>query len=180
MAIAIDATVGGASSNSYVTTTEADTYFEGRLETDEWDSATSANQIAALVMAVRWIDREMYKGVRVDDTQALQWPRYGVVKPDLAYSVLNNPATFEESTWYETTEIPDRVKNAQMECALALLKDSALLDDTGLEAYENVRIGNLDVTPRHAYRTAEIPESARRELKPLLRLTSQGVRLIRG
>ena len=39
MAVVIIADVGGATSNSYVTLAEADTYFEARLHTSVWDNA---------------------------------------------------------------------------------------------------------------------------------------------
>jgi hypothetical protein len=179
MAATIDATVGGASANSYVDSAEFLAWADTRQPATAHTDATADERIRALISATRRLDQERYKGVRVDETQALQWPRYGVEKPDIAYSVLDGPV-FSESTWYETTEIPQRVKDAQMELAYQFLAGNASPDDTGLEGFMGVKVGSLDVTPNHARRAGTLPESVRREIRPLLRAGDGGVRLVRG
>ena len=62
--------------SAYVTESEADTYFSERLNTEAWDDATSIDRIKALKMATRAIDRLNYVGIRNDENQELQFPRY--------------------------------------------------------------------------------------------------------
>lgn len=169
MAASIDATVGGASANSYVAVADATSYFDGRLNVSEWDEASSDEQIRALIQAAYRLEQEQFKGVRVNETQALQWPRYGVEKPDIAYSVLDGPI-FTESTWYGTDEIPERIKRAQMELALYLLKQGTddPMQPTGLEGYRTTKVGSIEVEKDPGFRAGDLPEHVRRFLRPLL------------
>lgn len=95
---------------------------EGRLNSDSWDNATTDEQNRALVEATREIDSLVgWVGRRVDDVQALSWPRYNAEIPDAG------------SDWYfSETEIPQAVKNATMELAFQFLvggtSDIASLD----------------------------------------------------
>ena len=94
MAVAtIDATVGGASSNSYVTPAEAEIYFEIRPGSEKWDELDSDRKRAALIFATMLIDRETFWSRKNDSTQALKFPRGTAVSPI----------------------IPGKVKTAQME-----------------------------------------------------------------
>lgn len=131
--MALDATVGGTSSNSYVTQADATTYFGHRFDATEWTNASSDNRNIALMMATARLDQEEYTGLRVDDDQRLKWPRYGV---------------YVDNVYQEETAVPRPIKEATYELALAFLKDSTLLADTGLEGFQSVKLGELDVTPR--------------------------------
>jgi hypothetical protein len=179
MPATIDPTVGGASANSYATLAEFATWAGERHPATAHEDAVDDERTRALISAARRLDVERYKGVRVNETQALQWPRYGVEKPDLAYSVLSG-AVFTESTWYATDEIPGRIKRAQMELAYQILAGNASPDDTGLEGFRNVKVGTLDITPNHARRAGVLPESVRREIRPLMLASDNTVRLVRG
>ena len=83
---------------SYVTTAEATTYFGSRLHAEAWTAAKDADQQKALDMATRVIDRTPVVGVKSSYNQTNQFPRY----PD--------------------TEVPQAVKDATCEEALALLE----------------------------------------------------------
>ena len=81
MAITLDATVGGASANTYITLDDANAIIEGFVLSDDnaaWDNSTTDNKNRALFTAAQRIDREKFLGARVADTQALEWPRSGV------------------------------------------------------------------------------------------------------
>ena len=85
MAITLDATVGGANANTYITLADANSFIEGLVLSDDaaaWDGSSNDNKNRALFTAAQRIDREKFLGARVDDTQALEWPRSGVRKPD--------------------------------------------------------------------------------------------------
>ncbi|HHX28567.1 MAG TPA: hypothetical protein GX716_06080 [Firmicutes bacterium] len=83
---------------AYATTEEANTYFASRLHIEAWMRASTCDKGKALDMATRAIDRTPLKGVKASYDQANQFPRY----PD--------------------AEVPQAVKDACCEEALALLE----------------------------------------------------------
>jgi len=109
--------------NSYVSLDEAEQYFAGRLYTDEWNNADATTKEKALLMACRRIERLQFRGIKADpDTQVLQFPR--------ALPAVNMPLypserrfNFDYALNYIIQDkVPDEVKWAQCEEALALLK----------------------------------------------------------
>jgi hypothetical protein len=167
MAAVIDATVGGTSSNSYSTVALGTVYFDERLQSAAW--ATTDDQTRALIMATRRIDEEDFGGWRNTDAQALKWPRDGATVDGVDLS---------------TTAIPDIVIRATYELALVLLtKDDAsedFLANSGLEAFENVKVGPLDVTPRISHMDGDLPEEVYRLLAPVLRSSRLTGALVRA
>ena len=151
MAISIDATVGGASANSYITLSDANAIIEGLIADDDvaaWDSSTTDNQNRALYTAAVRVDRERFLGARVTNTQALQWPRQGVRKPDTYINTYSIGFPFRISTdYFAETEIPEQVKKAQVILAVYLNNNKDGLGLSGLEVFKNVKIGNLDAIP---------------------------------
>lgn len=122
----IVATVGGATSNSYITLGDAKTYFSWRLYTDAWDEANDQQREAALLMACQRLEQEDYIGIVVDeDVQALKWPRQLNEDGDLIRT-------------YPITTVPQPIKNAQCEVALWILKTSGVTAG----AIESIKIGN--------------------------------------
>ena len=151
MAITLDATVGGASANTYLTLSDAQDIVDGLVQDDDvvaWASATTDQKNRALYTAAQRLDRERYLGARATDTQALQWPRTGVRKPDTYINTYSVGFPFRITTDYFTdTEIPDQVKKAQAVLAVYLNNNKDGIGLSGLEDYKNVKIGSLDVTP---------------------------------
>ena len=150
MAITIDATVGGASANSYLTLAAAQDLIDGMVENDDvtaWASATTDQKNRALYSAVQRLDRERFLGARATDTQALQWPRTGVRKPDTYINTYAVGFPFRITTDYFTdSEIPDQVKQAQVVLAVYLNNNKDGMGLSGLEDYKSVSIGSLSVT----------------------------------
>lgn len=164
----IDATVGGADANCYVTLSEASDYFDERLYTSDWDDATQDDQERALIMATRRLDQESYEGVRDDvdhEDQALEWPRSGATHPD--------------GHAYDHDVIPPLVKRATYELALVLIGEDEF-SDTGLEEYEEISVGPVSVTPRHQQEAGELPEHVRREIDPITVGGRHSTRVVRG
>ena len=177
MAAVLVATVGAPNAHRYCTLEEATAYFDERLNVSAWTAAAEDPRIRALITATRRIDEEEFVGVPVSPvtgaeatvtTQALKWPRQAA--PD------------SEGWTYDDSVIPPIVKQATLELALALLAAGTtdLLADSGLEAFENVKIGSLDITPRHERKGAALPEHVRRLLRPVLGGIVGGVRLERA
>ena len=72
----------------YITEADAQTYFNGKLNTEAWDDASSADRVKALTMATEAIDRLNFRGTKTDDAQALQFPRDDdtIVPTDIQYA----------------------------------------------------------------------------------------------
>jgi hypothetical protein len=168
MSFTFDSTVGGASSNSYATVTAFNDYVGGRMDVAEASAAATLTLQQALVMATYRLDAEEYVGVAVTQTQALKWPRYDVY-------MANGLDTEDE------TAIPDRVQRATFELALAILKDTSWLSDSGLEPYAHVALGGgaIDVTPRTDRKTGTLPAHVARLLKDI-RLGGANAPVVRG
>ena len=132
MAATINATVKGENANSYVTLTEANSYFETVPDSTTWDNKTVDHKNRSLIAATRWIDSFVYYGDRCDDGQALKFPRnnYQVDGVELACS-----------------KIPNNIKYAQYELARALANDTdAITGTSGKEGnIEEAKLGDLEV-----------------------------------
>lgn len=115
----IDATVGGADANSYATVGEFFAYSDGRLGID-WASLTGPDVDRALIQATIELDGLDYIGDIATDTQALKWPR---IENDL-YTNTDREFPFDDD------EIPQRLKYAEIEWALAILEE----DQSGVSA----------------------------------------------
>ena len=135
MAITIDATIAGASANSYNTVAEADTYFEEAVtDVTAWTGASADQKKAALVQAAKRINEPRYDGRIYLETQNLAFPRYA-----FGYSVVLDSDG--------TIAIPDDVKNAQLECALWLLKyqDKDIDAEYAMKGGGRVSVGDRSV-----------------------------------
>jgi hypothetical protein len=155
MAISIDATVGGANANSYLTLNNAQAIIDGFVQDADvtaWASATTDQKNRALFTATQRLDRERFLGARATDTQALQWPRTGVRKPDTYINTYAVGFPFRITTdYYTDSEIPQQVQYAQVVLAVYLHNNPDGIGLSGLEDYKNVKIGSIDVTPNLGY-----------------------------
>jgi hypothetical protein len=155
MAIAINATVGSASANSYLTLAAAQEIIDGFVQDADvtaWASATTDQKNRALFTATQRLDRERFLGARATDTQALQWPRTGVRKPDTYINTYAVGFPFRITTdYYTDSEIPQQVQYAQVVLAVYLHNNPDGIGLSGLEDYKNVKIGSIDVTPNLGY-----------------------------
>ena len=151
MAVSIDATAGGASANSYITLTEANTFVEAMIsstDVSKWTTGTDDTRNRALAAAAQRLDRERFLGARATDTQSMQWPRTGVRKPDTYVNTYSTGFPFRISEDYFTdTEIPDQIKRAQIELAVYLHNNTDGISLGGLEDFKSVQVGSISVTP---------------------------------
>ena len=151
MAVTIDATAGGASANSYLTLSDAQDIVDGMVEDADvtaWASATTDQKNRALYTATQRLDRERFIGARATNTQALQWPRTGVRRPDTYVNTYSVGFPFRISEdYFSETEIPDQIKRAQIELAVYLKNNTDGISLSGLNDFKNVQIGSLNVTP---------------------------------
>jgi hypothetical protein len=151
MAISITETVGAANANSYLSLADAQSLIDGLVEDADvvsWASATTDQKNRALYTAAQRIDRERFLGARVNDTQAMQWPRSGVRKPDTYINTYATGFPFRiVEDFFTDTEIPEQLKKAQAVLAVYLNSNKEALNLTGLESYQSVNVGSVSVTP---------------------------------
>ena len=134
MALSFDATAGGVSANAYCTVAEADSYHEGRLHVEDWTGAGDTNKQAAIVWATLLLDTQMdWDGFKTSTSQALRWPRSGVVDEE-GYNV--DPDT-----------IPQFLINATAEMARLLIIEDRTAEQSGDE-YEEIRVGPITLKMR--------------------------------
>lgn len=139
--------------NSYATVSEADSYFEDRLDVAAWTSANPTQKAQALVTATRLIDELDWTGTAVSDTQTLAFPRNGVYfDPRLGSDVI-----------LDETSVPSRIIVAIYELAYHLLNNDGLLDDTG--TVKNLSIGSIKLDTINS--PSKIPLNVKRIIRPL-------------
>lgn len=130
MAATIDATVNGATSNSYVTLAEAETYFETRLNVDDWDSATDDTKNRALIQATRYLDTYFeWQGDRATTTQALDWGRSDAYSCDTGELI-------------DSDVIPQQIKNATFEQAFYMMTN---IDFGSIAQAGDIKKAKIDV-----------------------------------
>jgi hypothetical protein len=122
MALVIVATPGAADANSYATVSGANTYHEGRLNSDAWVDADADVKMAALVMAARYLDAIPggWTGAASTETQALVWPRTGMASRN-GFAIASG-------------EIPQTLKDAQAEFARQLIVEDSTESDSVVSA----------------------------------------------
>jgi hypothetical protein len=155
MAVVIVATPNAANANSYLTLADAQAIIDGFVEDADiqhWGSGNTDSRNRALFTAAQRLDRERFLGARATDTQALQWPRTGVRKPDTYINTYAVGFPFRISTdYFADNEIPTQIKYAQAVLAAYLHNNTDGIGLSGLEDYKSVSIGNLSVVPNLGY-----------------------------
>lgn len=124
--MAVDATLGGSTANSYVTIAEADSYAASASWGADWLALTATDKEIALVSATKWLETIPYAGDRCNPStdappapQALSWPRSG--------------ATCDGIT-ADCSFIPSNIKRAQYELAWQLSQNPDAITGGGSTA----------------------------------------------
>jgi len=153
--------------NSYVTVANADDYFETRIDSANWDSASNNDKEDALVTATQIIDNNPWIGSAVSSSQALAWPRKNARYYDLR---MGQEISISDST------VPDLVKIGVYEQALHLLNNEDLLAQT-TQTYESISIGSISLSDSNndVTRISITPAFVIKPLRPLIRRGSFGM-----
>ena len=131
--------------NSYIDIDEANEYFAGRLHAESWSETSDADKERALRQATKAIDRQLLKGRKATDTQELAFPRY----PD--------------------TEIPESIKEACCEIALALLeRGNSQRRKLQQEGVQSFTLGNMSETYAPGAGRGLLSQEAKELLRPWL------------
>jgi len=96
--------------NTFCTIEYAEEYFGGKVFAEEWDEADATTKEKALKEATRRINRLKFKGLKADSGQVLEFPRQFPQVSSYTFG------------YVEQSDIPDEVKAATCEEALAILK----------------------------------------------------------
>lgn len=134
MAIEVEDGTGKANAESYISVSDADTYFTARGNAT-WAALTEAAKEQALRKATDYMQAEYdlrWAGERVGDTQALSWPRYSVPRRDVSVS------------YWDSDIVPTIVVRA---CAELAVRASAgdLTIDVGAQV-KSETVGPISVT----------------------------------
>ena len=167
MSVALDATVAGASSNTYATEAEVDAYFLARLPlSPPWTDA--ADPTAAIAMATRTLDAmfqprrvlmpgdsrsgayylvaRQWAGAPATSTQRLAWPRTGMVD--------RNGNAISPST------IPLDLKYAVAEFAGQLVAADRTLDnDVSVQGLKSVKAGSVSLDFKETILPKVLPDA---------------------
>lgn len=163
-------TVGGSTSNSFVSLADAQSFHNLNLGSDAWFAAEEGDQVRALVKAARRLNQENWLGSRVTDTQALSWPRNGAEKVD---NRTNYYGGYYCTNLYSDTEIPQQIKDAQ--CLLALAYLDGFADGEG-DSIQSWQADDVSITYRQSRPDGELPAEVTRLISPLI----QGPQLVRS
>lgn len=128
MAFVVEDGTGKTDATSFVSVADADTYFEDRGNTT-WAIEPSSKKQQALITATQYVEAcyQWAAGVRTSRTQSLSWPRLDAVD--------------NEGYYFESDEIPQRVKDAVCELAVRALSETLLEDTTQKVLSEAIAFG---------------------------------------
>jgi hypothetical protein len=114
----LDATLGGATSNSYVDLAEAVAIARNLQGGDQWVARTDDEKILSLIQATMWLETLEYVGTRCTAIQRLKWPRQGGSCDGVAA---------------DCTGIPYKIKEAEVLVAMQLAAnpDAILGENSG-------------------------------------------------
>lgn len=173
----LDTTIGGAAANSYVTLQDAENYLDAKLNSAAWTNAGADDKTRALLMAANRLQVENWLGNRVASAQRLAWPRIGVQKVDpvgagigYGYHVGFGYGIGEV---YNSDEIPQPIKDAQCELALAYLEG---FDDRQEDAIDSFSTDGVSVKFRSQRPSGGLPAIVQQLIGGLL----EGNRLVRA
>lgn len=169
MAITIDASVGGISSNSYITLVEANTYMEAvPWFASTWDGLTDAVKNSWLVFSTRSIDRMKFQASRYDTDQALEFPR-----------TITDDQTDEG-------DMPQKVKDAQCEMIIYLYNHMSTDDGSPEREIEALGVGRgalnikFKLSERPEYNLVGGYSDAVRSLLREWLLSQNNIQILRG
>jgi len=132
-------------SESYCTIEYANEYFKNRLHAESWGETSEADKEKALKQATRAIDRQLLIGRKTNPEQELAFPRY----PD--------------------TEVPEAVKEACCEEALAILeRGNSQRRKLQQEGVQSFTLGNMSETYAPGGGRGLLSQEAKELLRPWL------------
>lgn len=140
VAITVEDGTGLENSNSYVTLAEANTYFDSHPQNAGWSGLASDDlRNRYLVTAARVLDSCFeFNGFKVNQSQAMQWPRQGAVDRNSGNTGQRVSRSTIQDGYFPDDEVPQGVKDAQCEMARFLIAGNRMDDapGTGIREFE--------------------------------------------
>lgn len=166
MSLTLIATAGAVDANTYCTLEEAETYFAKRLHNTDWSEASNSDKGAALVWATSILDTEInWYGWPVSETQALRWPRIGLVSID-GWTV-------------SSTTIPQFLKDATAEFAMSLITSDRTADEDMI-GIKQIAVSSIQITNDKYNKKSVVPKSVWQLIRPYgTRYASSSANLVR-
>lgn len=128
----LDVTVGGTTSNSYVTVDEVDDYMTTRNHSSSWNDILEDDKEKYLISATNQIDWFIkFNGYKASSDQSLSFPR-------------TNCFDYRLNEYVASNIIPTRVKYAVYELILASLNEDRFADNP-MAGLQQVQVGSLKV-----------------------------------
>lgn len=144
--IVVEDGTGKTDANSYVTEAELTTY-----ATDRGVTLTGSTNVL-LIKSMDYFESLNFQGKKTNETQALQWPRTGVVID--GYSV-------------ESSTVPQEVKNAQMAIAVSIDQSVDPLSDIE-PGIKREKVGEIEVEYQDGAGTTTFSRSIQAALNKLV------------
>ena len=171
MALVVEDGTGLTNAESYISEADVDTYFSVRGNPSTWTAATTPEKEAALRRGAQYLDAQYglrWLGARTNETQALNWPRAGIVDQD-GFAI-------------DDDAMPQALLDASAEAALRHLgEDDGLLpdvDEPGIER-EKIKAGPVESDVTYAGSNTGLKRFTLID-KLLAPLISGGTRVDRG
>jgi hypothetical protein len=138
--------------DTYVTLTEADEYIQTNyLDTDEkytdWFELSPKHQEVYLVKATKLIDRQPFVGYKALATQTLEFPRILWTE----YRVDKSIRILSDRNWYEQKQVPQEVKDAQVEIAIELTQGESERVKMQRDGVKSFSLGRISETYTGSY-----------------------------
>jgi hypothetical protein len=184
--VTIVATPGDPTANSYVDVATADAYFVNRPAGSAWTAlSTSAAKEPFLIYATRILEtRVQWDGLRTNTTQALDWPRTGVIDPNYQDAKINGVGDLGYRLYQKVilnTVVPQDIQDACCEMALSLIVSDRSLDASS-RGLKRAKVGSLEVEFDGSMAPPVLPRPVRDLLRPYGRFAGSGgsVELVRA
>lgn len=167
MALITEDGTGKSDAESFISVAAADTYFSNRGNAT-WAALTTAVKEESLRKATDFMGqlyRLRWAGRRVLTTQALDWPRYDVPRPDVG-------------DYYDTNIVPPEVKIACAELAYKASSET-LAPDLGVPVTSKT-VGPISITYASGARQHKVYRAEENLLTPLLKSSGSMAKVVRA
>lgn len=166
--MAITSTPGDAESNSYVSVSEADTYFSMSYGQNAWGTLDLSVKETLLVQSTRLLDSVYLWSGLIDSssTQALRWPRIGVYDMDRRA--------------ISSSIVPNQIKNATCEMAIYIYSNGGYNPDENV--LDSMKVGPISMSFSDVVKAPNIPKIVQdiiQDLGTLNSVSGNGIRQVR-
>lgn len=166
MALTVEDGTAKSDADSYLSVADADTYNTNYTGSTDWSAASTAAKEIALRQATQYLEVHLdgnWRGFKFTSTQALAWPR--------------SSAADNEGYYYDTDEIPQRLKDAVAELAERIVSGDTLLADQtspGIIKRKSIKAGPVERDIEYMGGLSQVTKYPKIEdlLTPLVAITS--------